>query len=114
MCMSIVASAFQYGWAPTLMPLTTMLISPPSCVKCTIRFSAAATQSMFSVPESIAIFAPEESANHSTGTLELLGEVERGDHAPALGLGERAERARRVAEQHDAAHALRVALGAVA
>ena len=68
MCMSIVASAFQYGWAPTLMPLTTMLISPPSCVKRTIRLSAAATQSMFSVPESIAIFAPEESANHSTGT----------------------------------------------
>ena len=68
MCMSIVASAFQYGWAPTLMPLTTTLISPPSWVKRTIRSSAAATQSMFSVPESIAIFAPEESANHSTGT----------------------------------------------
>ena len=33
-----------------------------------IRRSAAATQSMFSVPESIAIRAPEDSANHSTGT----------------------------------------------
>ena len=29
MCMSIVASAFQYGCAPTLMPVTTTLISPP-------------------------------------------------------------------------------------
>ena len=48
------------------------------------------------------------------GDLELLGEVERGDHPPALGLGQRAERARRVAEQRDAQHPLRVALGAVA
>ena len=68
MCISIVASAFQYGWAPTLMPVTTTLISPPACVKPTMRRSAAATQSMFSVPESIAMRAPEESANHSTGT----------------------------------------------
>ena len=68
MCISIVASAFQYGCAPTLMPETTTLISPPSSVKRTIRRSAAATQSMFSVPESIAIFAPADSANHSTGT----------------------------------------------
>ena len=67
-CMSIVASAFQYGWAPTLMPVTTTLISPPCCVNSMIRRSAAATQSMFSVPESIAIRAPEDSANHSTGT----------------------------------------------
>ena len=27
-CMSIVDSAFQYGWAPTLMPATTMSTSP--------------------------------------------------------------------------------------
>ncbi len=67
-CISMVASAFQYGWAPTLMPATTTLISPPSWVKCTMRRSAAATQSMFSVPESIAIRAPADSANHSTGT----------------------------------------------
>ena len=40
-CMSIVASAFQYGWAPTLMPATTMLISPPAWVNSTIRLSAA-------------------------------------------------------------------------
>ena len=68
MCISIVASAFQYGCAPTLMPLTTMLISPPAWVNRTIRRRTAATQSMFSVPESIAIFAPADSANHSHGT----------------------------------------------
>ncbi len=67
-CMSIVASAFQYGWAPTLMPATTMLISPPSWVNSTIRLSAAATQSMFSVPDSIEIRAPADSAYHSSGT----------------------------------------------
>ncbi len=67
-CISIVASAFQYGWAPTLIPATTMLISPPPWVNSTIRFSAAATQSMFSVPESIEIRAPADSANHSSGT----------------------------------------------
>ena len=68
MCMSIVASAFQYGWAPTLMPVTTTLISPPHWVNSMIRRSTAAIQSMFSVPESIAIRAPADSANHSTGT----------------------------------------------
>ena len=67
-CMSIVASAFQYGCAPTLMPATTTLISPPAWVNSMIRLSPAATQSMFSVPESIEIRAPAESANHSTGT----------------------------------------------
>ena len=56
-----------------------MLISPPAWVKSTIRLSAAATQSMFSVPESIEIRAPDDSANHSTGTPQPLGEVERGD-----------------------------------
>ena len=68
MCMSIVASAFQYGCAPTLMPATTTLISPPAWVNSMIRLSPAATQSMFSVPESIEIRAPAESANHSSGT----------------------------------------------
>src|SRR5919205_801525 len=58
-CMSIVASAFQYGWAPTLIPATTMLISPPSWVNLTIRLSAAATQSMFSVPEVVEIVLDE-------------------------------------------------------
>ena len=67
-CMSIVASAFQYGCAPTLMPATTTLISPPAWVNSMIRLSPAATQSMFSVPESIEIRAPADSANHSTGT----------------------------------------------
>ena len=113
-CISIVASAFQYGWAPTLIPLTTTLISPPAWVKRTIRRSTAATQSMFSVPESIAIFAPADSANHSHGTLRLLGEVERVDDPAAFGLGQRSERTSRVAEQDHALHPLRVALGAVA
>ena len=67
-CMSMVASAFQYGCAPTLIPVTTMLISPPPWVKVMMRRRPRATQSMFSVPESIEIRAPEDSANHSTGT----------------------------------------------
>src|SRR6478609_3100257 len=67
-CMSIVASAFQYGWAPTLMPATTMLISPPAWVNSMIRLSARATQSMFSVPESIEMRAPADSEYHSSGT----------------------------------------------
>src|ERR1043165_7708624 len=112
-CMSIGASAFQYGWAPTLIPDTTTLISPPAWVKRTIRRSAAATQSMFSVPESIAIRAPDDTANHSTGHpgnppaghAEPLGQIRGGDHARALRLGQRAEPARRVAEQRDAQHA---------
>ena len=68
-CMSIVASAFQYGWAPTLMPATTTLISPPRLGELDDPPERpAATQSMFSVPESIEIRAPADSANHSTGT----------------------------------------------
>ncbi len=66
-CISIVASAFQYGCAPTLIPATMMLISPPSWVKVMIRRRARDTQSMFSVPLSIEMVAPEERANHSTG-----------------------------------------------
>ena len=65
MCMSMVASAFQYGWAPTLMPATTTLISPPAWVNRTMRAQHRATQSMFSVPLSMAILAPADSANHS-------------------------------------------------
>ena len=67
-CISIVASAFQYGCAPTLIPATITLISPPSWVKVMIRRSARDTQSMFSVPLSIEMVAPEDNANHSTGT----------------------------------------------
>jgi hypothetical protein len=58
----------------------------------------AATQSMFSVPESIEI-RRRRQREPLDGHAELLGEVERGDDAPALRLGQRAERARRVAEQ---------------
>ena len=50
------------------MPVTTTLISPPAWVNSTMRRSTAAIQSMFSVPLSMAILAPAESANHSTGT----------------------------------------------
>src|SRR5450631_1260149 len=67
-CWSIVASAFQYGWAPTLIPASMMLASPPPWVKVISRRSALATPSMFSVPLSIEIFAPEDNVNHSTGT----------------------------------------------
>ena len=67
MCISIVASAFQYGWAPTLIPVTTTLISPPSWVNSISPRSTREIQSMFSVPESMAIFAPADTANHSTG-----------------------------------------------
>ena len=96
-CMSIVASAFQYGWAPTLMPATTMLISPPAWVNSMIRLSARATQSMFSVPESIEMRAPAERAYHSSGTCICSARSMRRDDPRALGLGDRAERPERVA-----------------
>ncbi len=67
-CISIVASAFQYGCAPTLIPLTTRFTSPPSCVKSIRRLSTRAIQSMFSVPLSIEILAPADTGNHSSGT----------------------------------------------
>ena len=71
-CISMVASAFQYGWAPTLTPATTTLISPlgrrwPDWVNSTIRRSTVATQSRFSEPLSMAMRAPADRANHSTG-----------------------------------------------
>src|SRR6266508_778803 len=50
------------------MPLTTRLTSPPAWVKSTRRRSTRAIQSMFSLPLSIEIFAPAETANHSSGT----------------------------------------------
>ena len=69
MCMSIVASAFQYGCAPTLMPATTTLISPPAWVNVDDPAQRPSRpQSMFSVPLSIEILAPDDSANHSTGS----------------------------------------------
>ena len=88
-----------------------MLISPPAWVNSTIRLSAAATQSMFSVPEVIETRAPEDSANHSTGTRHPLGQVQRGDHPRALRLGQRAQRLDRVAEQHHPGDAVRVPPG---
>ena len=110
-CISIVASAFQYGWAPTLMPATTTLTSPPSWVNVTIRCRARATQSMFSVPESIEIRAPAESANHSTGTDIRSARSSAAMIRGALGLGHRAQGLGGVAEQHHAGDALGVPLG---
>ena len=95
------------------MPATTTLSSPPACVNSTIRRRPAAIQSIVSVPESIAIFAPAESANHSSGTPSSLGQIDRGDDPPALGLGQRSERARRIAEQDHPEHPLGIALGEV-
>ena len=42
----------------------------------TISRSALATPSMFSVPQSIEILAPEDSVNHSTGTPCSLGQLD--------------------------------------
>ena len=110
-CISIVASAFQYGWAPTLMPATTTLTSPPCWVCSTRRRSTRATQSRFSLPESMAILAPADSANHSIGTSIAAARSMAASSRTALGLGDRAHRLRRVAEHGDAGHALGVALG---
>src|ERR1039457_406791 len=40
---SIVASAFQYDWAPTLIPVTTTLTSPPAWVNVIRRRNTRAT-----------------------------------------------------------------------
>ena len=66
--MSMVASAFQYGCAPTLIPFTTRFTSPPACVNSIRPRRTRAIQSMFSTPLSIEILAPAEMGNHSTGT----------------------------------------------
>ena len=109
-CMSIVASAFQYGWAPTLMPVTMTLISPPSWVNSMIARSTREIQSMFSVPESIAIFAPADTANHSIGASSLRASAiaahtrahSGSASAPSARVGSPSSTTRR--------HALRVAL----
>ena len=107
-CCSIVASAFQYGWAPTLIPATMTLISPPSWVKVMIRRSALATPSMFSVPLSIEIFAPDDSVNHSTGTPSSSARSIAATTIAHSANGDRAQRLGRVAEQRDPGDALRV------
>ena len=98
-CMSMVASAFQYGWRPTLMPVTTTLISPPAWVNSMIRRSTAPIQSMFSVPLRHRDPCAGGHANHSTGKLQLLRQVQGGDDPAALGLGQRAQAAAGVAER---------------
>ena len=66
-CMSIVASAFQYGCPPTVIPVMMMFTSPPAWVYSMSRRSVSEIQSMFSVPESRAMSAPDDTAYHSTG-----------------------------------------------
>ena len=110
-CISMVASAFQYGWAPTLMPATMTLISPPSWVKVMIRRSARDTQSMFSVPLAIEMVAPEDSANHSTGTDSFSARSIAATTRRAFGFGDGAQCFGGVAEQRDPGHALGVAVG---
>ena len=69
MCISIVASAFQYGWAPTLMPETTTLISPPSSRERARSAAAPPRPSPCSRCRSPwRSSRPADSANHSTGT----------------------------------------------
>ena len=74
-----------------------------------IRRSARATQSMFSVPLSIEILAPDDSANHSTGMPRSSARSRAAIDPRALGLGDGAQRLGRVAEQRHPGHALGVA-----
>ena len=107
-CMSIVASAFQYGWAPTLMPATTTLISPPAWVNSTIRSQRRG--------HPVHVLGAGVHRDPGTGGerepldrhLHPLGEVEGRDDPRALRLGDRAQRLGRVAAEHDAGDALGV------
>ena len=96
------------------MPLTTTLISPPACVN--VHDPPERRRDPVHVLRAgvhrdlRARGHGEPLARHA----ELLGEIERGDHAAALRLGERAERPGRVAEQRHPQHALGIALCAVA
>ena len=111
MCMSIVASAFQYGCAPTLMPATTTLISPPAWVNSMIRRSALRDRVHVlgaAVHRDLGAGRQREPLHRQAA---LLGQVEGRDDEGALGHGDRAERLGRVAEQRDPGHALGVALG---
>ena len=109
MCMSIVASAFQYGCAPTLMPATTTLISPPAWVNSMIRRSALRDRVHVlgaAVHRDLGAGRQREPLHRQAA---LLGQVEGRDDEGALGHGDRAERLGRVAEQRDPGHALGVA-----
>ena len=111
MCISIVASAFQYGCAPTLMPATTTLISPPAWVNVMIRRSTRGHP----VHVLGAAVHRDLRAGRQREPLDRhahpLGEVDGRDDPAALRLGHRAQRARRVAEEGDAGDALGVLLG---
>ena len=66
---------------------------------------------MFSVPESIEIRAPADSANHSTGTDIRSARSSAAMIRAHSGLGHRAQRPGRVTEQHHAGDALGVPVG---
>ena len=111
MCISIVASAFQYGWAPTLIPATTTLTSPPRWVCSTRRRNTRATQSRFSLPESMAILAPADRANHSIGTSSSTARSIAASSRTAFGFGDRPHRLGRVAEHGHARDTLGMPIG---
>ena len=91
MCMSMVASAFQYGWAPTLIPATTTLTSPPRWVCSTRRRSARGH------PVEVLAAAVHRDLRRPTGQpldryVHLLGELDGTEDPQALGLGDRVHR----------------------
>ena len=111
MCMSIVASAFQYGWAPTLMPgdhdvdlaaVLGELDDPLERGGHPVHVLGARAHRD---PRAGRQREPLQRHPHP------LGQVERGDHPAALRLRQRAQRLRRVAEQHHPGDALGVPLG---
>ena len=101
-CISIVASAFQYDCAPTLTPATMTSISPPDSVKVTMRRSTAAVQSRFSVPESMAMRAPDDSDTHSMGRPRASARSKAAMIRSALGTAEGSHRPNGVAGDPDA------------
>ncbi len=107
MCISIVASAFQYGWAPTL-----IAGDDDVHLAAGLRELDDAAQDARDPVHVLGAAAPSrsahrtDSANHSSGSPQALCKVERGVDAPALRLGQRAEAAARVTQQHDPRHAL--------
>ncbi len=109
MCISIVASAFQYGCAPTLMPSDDHvdlaarlgeLDDAPQDARDPVHVLGAAVHGDLA--------PPDDGVTIRAGTRMLLGEVERGNDPAALRFGERTEAAARIAEQDHPGHALRV------
>src|SRR5699024_5746134 len=91
-CMSIVASAFQYGWAPTVIPATTLLIPPP--VRGHLR-AARGVQERGRSGVPVALRTRGDPGAHDVGLTPGLGEFddsfERG-RGPVHVLGARGHR----------------------